>query len=267
MKDDLDKKYSFTIFIDLHDYYNNIGNDTSEFLNLKDEYLESRKFTYRVLNSWDKNELLECKREENTGWRKFSLIDKTWLYLIQELRKFNFSIKQIKRVKDNLGFGSDKFQSTFPMLELHTISCLLNTPTYILIFHDGQVEFESCNSEKDLIKVAKHDNALKINMNNIVQKALPNQDLTPKFRDTMQITETEKKLITLLRTEQWEEVKIKGKEGNIELVEFSRNEPVTDAVLEKVKKLQSGSDFQEISIKMQNGKTVNLNQKKKIKMG
>lgn len=243
-------KYTFEFETPFMDKF--IDEECSETINLKSKKTSNNEFSYRILNSWDNNGLIECERSEGKGWRKYSLVDQTWLYLISELRKFNFSIKQIQQVKKNLSVDSKELTTPFPTLEYYTYYALLRVNTYMLIFHDGNFTFEVCPRNEDLAKLASHENALHINLNGIMQKVLPNQDLSPRSTKNIDYTEDEKKTILLLRSENWDEVQVKEKGNVINNYDYLKNNTNIDTLIDEIK------TYHEICIKTNYGKIIKL---------
>ncbi|MBS0626729.1 MAG: MerR family transcriptional regulator [Verrucomicrobia bacterium] len=58
-----------------------------------------KNISYRVLNHWDEEGLLECVRDSEKGWRKFNLIEGFWVHAIEALRKMGLSFQSLGKVK------------------------------------------------------------------------------------------------------------------------------------------------------------------------
>jgi DNA-binding transcriptional MerR regulator len=59
--------------------------------------------SYRVLNDWDKKKLIRGSRKnQDSGWRKFSAIDIIKFFIITDLRKYGMPIPKIKNVIHDL---------------------------------------------------------------------------------------------------------------------------------------------------------------------
>jgi DNA-binding transcriptional MerR regulator len=72
------------------------------------ENIKTRQFTMtdvgissRLLNHWDKSGLLMEDYEERK-WKKFNLIEYTWLQIVSEMRKYDLSHENIRNVKQSL---------------------------------------------------------------------------------------------------------------------------------------------------------------------
>lgn len=74
---------------------------------LKDLQKFFPSLSYRVLNDWDKKKLISGSRKnQDSGWRKFSVIDIIKFFIIIDLRKYGMPIPKIKNVIHDL---SDNF--------------------------------------------------------------------------------------------------------------------------------------------------------------
>lgn len=70
--------------------------------------IDKQNISYRVLNHWDEEGLLECIKDSGKGWRKFNLIQGFWVYTIQILRKMGLSFESLGKVKRSI------FHPNFP---------------------------------------------------------------------------------------------------------------------------------------------------------
>ncbi len=125
----------------------------SEILNAKTMPIVATGKSYRVINSWESNGLIDNFREENSRWRKFSLVDCVWIKIISDLRDFGFSTEKIKNVKANLwqsetGMGSQLFQlvQSYTSIEFKLL----------LVFLNGRIELLSSMSKKKISKLDSH---------------------------------------------------------------------------------------------------------------
>src|ERR1041385_3541880 len=100
-------------------YLQEDGREMSEMLNEKKFTVREIGFSYRLINTWDANGLLDIERR-GTDWRKFSVMDKVWLNIIRELRKYGISLKQILKVKQFLNWNDGLSNVEMPLLEIYT---------------------------------------------------------------------------------------------------------------------------------------------------
>jgi hypothetical protein len=75
----------------------------SKVLNYKKYKLSKREFSYRIINHWESNNIIDSQRPGDKGWRKYSIMDLVWLNVIKELQFFRVSpCSKLASVKDYL---------------------------------------------------------------------------------------------------------------------------------------------------------------------
>jgi len=67
------------------------------------------KTTYRTINSWDNAGILLGEVNQESKWRKFSLIEVIWIQIIKELRTIGISTHKIKTLKDSIFKHNEDF--------------------------------------------------------------------------------------------------------------------------------------------------------------
>jgi len=171
----------------------------SNLLNDKIFKPKSGDFSYRIINHWESNDLLSSSRNNGKGWRKYSIMDLVWLYIIQDMRTFGITLDLIKKVKNNLIKTSTEGASIFPLLEYYISISLINTPCYLLIFSNGQahpVTEHEYNSNREF---SSKNNHLQINLNNILQKIFTEISLFVNHKEIAEYSLEERKAIQLIR--------------------------------------------------------------------
>src|SRR3990167_3573289 len=68
------------------------GKKISEYLNKRTAQIGDFDTTYRMVNHWGSLGLIDDDREENKGWRRFSIVETFWLRIILALREFGFPL-------------------------------------------------------------------------------------------------------------------------------------------------------------------------------
>jgi DNA-binding transcriptional MerR regulator len=226
----------------------------SESLNEKKHRLEAGTVSYRILNHWEQKGLLSSDRPEGKGWRKYSVIDIIWMHIIIQLREFGYPLEKIFLVKEDLSLGDDP-KTPFPILEFYIAFAYTRVPSFLAVFNNGEAipcklsEFENSRSIGSL----KGD-ALLISINEILQKMNPNKDLHPDYSTTYDLTKDEVSLLVAIRLHKWSEIKIRGKQGKITMIE--RTEDV-DSDKKIVDILRSGN-YQNIEMKQEDGNVVSI---------
>lgn len=188
------------------------------YLNRKVRKLSNDEFTYRVINHWEKNKLIESNRENNRGWRKYSIMDLVWLNIIKELRSFGVSHELILNVKDSLSNNSSN-DSEFPQMEYYVSLTLVNKPVYLLIFSNGEAHPLTEKEYQLNREYSSNINHLQINLNTILQRILPEKDLKPRYKEEYEQTLEERKAIQLLRLGNYNEINLTLEEGHANKLE------------------------------------------------
>jgi len=197
-----------------NDYYQNDSKSgISAYLNAKIYQISNTEFSYRIINHWEKNKLTTSIRKGGTGWRKYSIMDRVWLYIVREMRNFGISLAMIKKVKANL-IVKKKEVLNFPALEYYFTLTLINKPVFLLIFPDGQSQ---CVTDKELQmnrEFSSANNHFQINLNAIAQKIFPSKPLKIKFKDISELSFEERRFQQILRLELFYETEIQLQSGN-----------------------------------------------------
>lgn len=61
--------------------------------------IKSTSKSYRHINHWEAQWILDNNRNTETWWRKFNLLELIWIKTIDKLRSFDISIQNIKQIK------------------------------------------------------------------------------------------------------------------------------------------------------------------------
>lgn len=99
--------------------------------------------SYRVVNYWAEQGLLDDNRATDKGWRKYSLIDVAMVIIFKALRDFGVSIEKIKAVKTYLQTPIRAVEIEGKQLNLITFAVLYtqrsqqNKNLYLYIYEDG----------------------------------------------------------------------------------------------------------------------------------
>ena len=230
----------------------------SKQINEKKERLSGlSELTYRVINHWENKGLLTFSRSTEKGWRKYSIVDIIWIQIISELRNFGFPLEKILKVKQNLEMLELKnISNQFPFLEfLIALAIVRKTPAFLLVFSNGEVEPVTYGEYKGLIDLFGIDNHIIISINDILRNLYPEEDMTPKFEKSLELSEEEFDLLFTIRMENYEYIKIKLADNKIVTLEATENIDTEKRIGEILKE----NKFQDITIKKKNGKIVNIN--------
>lgn len=234
----------------------------SRFLNERKHRFHSKAVSYRILNHWEQKGLLSTKRPEGKGWRKYSILDIVWVHIVSRLREFGFALEKIHLVKEHLSHD-DESLSAFPELEFYVARALAKVPSYIAIFPHGEAllctlsEFQVSRSYGFI-----RDDSILICLNDILQRIYGDKDLKPDYSTNYDLTKEEVQLLIAIRLDLWSEIKIRGKDGKITMIERTENIENETKVIEILR----SHNYQNIELKQVDGKVVSFKRtvKKKI---
>jgi DNA-binding transcriptional MerR regulator len=236
-------------------------NNFRKILTSKKHRIDSESFTYRIINHWEKHDLIEAEREGGTGWRKISLLDGVWLRILNELRGFGLSIETIKALKKNLKYLLEN--EAWELFEFYVAHAMVpKDAVYLLAFKDGTCELVTQGEYGSALNMGTLENHLKISINEILSKMFPKKDLVPKDLQLISLNDKERKILSILRFENFDSIKITRKNGEMNLVEISKTENISEKFQELVKK----GDYQKIEFIVDDNKvrTIKRSEKRKL---
>lgn len=110
--------------------------------------IRSRKHTVqdviscRVINHWESLGLIECERNNDSGWRKFNLIEYVWLHVVQKLREIGLALAKIAEIKA-FYFEKDSKSDDITHVDYYlTAARIFKQPVFfVILLNDNQAEF------------------------------------------------------------------------------------------------------------------------------
>lgn len=193
-----------------------------EYINLltkKRFTIKDTDITYRVINHWSSLGLLDDARSgDGNGWRKFSVVDMTWLRILMELRKFGVPLEKIK-----VGHSSLKKNGN-QILERGIVLCMLRKGINLIIFSDGVIEVvpKDAVSTSESIGYFNEPSYLVVNLNNCLKQVFPDKDFSPKL-DTFEISDKEIMVLAEMRSGEFDEVSVQMTNGDINRIDTKIN--------------------------------------------
>ncbi len=238
-----------------YNYFTNIKNNKiSLILNNRERNIKLETVTYRQLNSWQKEGLINDNRE-GRGWRKFTIIEAIWVRIIKELREFGMGWEQLKITKQSLEFESAKCGVAMPLLEFYTAFAIGNKmPVLLLVFKDGVAVPANFSQYKIAREFKSIENHLQINLNEILQSFFPNLDLKPKYKGELPVDIDEMELLAFLRLGNYEKVEITYKSGKMITAEGMQRIDANSLVSDVIKEHK----YQKIEVIIEDGKKISL---------
>jgi DNA-binding transcriptional MerR regulator len=240
------------------EYFSDSMKHVREKLNRRDKKIKAAELSYRILNYWEKNNLFAVERgDAGTGWRRFSIVDIVWIYLIIELRKFGVSIENIRIIKEQLTQSkSHYFPSVYPSLEFHTALFLSSRkPVYVMIFDNFQVLIGRENEIDMSLILGGIGNHLRIGLHDIIQNIFKHRNLSPKSGMNVELSDKEAELLLELRTGAYKAITVKLKNG--EMVRLEKEPEINEKDLHKIMR---EANYDTITLVRENGKVVNITQ-------
>ncbi|MFH1694515.1 MAG: MerR family transcriptional regulator [Patescibacteria group bacterium] len=197
------------------------------------EKLRERKYTvkdtdipYRTINYWELSGLMPegvniGDRQKESSWRIFSIVEIAWLKVVDRLRGFGLSIKQIHVIKQYV-IHWNKTTECYPSFE-YCLSQALFSPkdTYLRVLVDGSSDLVSAEGI-EMEKIIKGSGDMLLVS---IKSILGELDLSfPEIRSRLELSEEEFELFNEIRQKANEEVKVKTKKGKITEIEFSKTD-------------------------------------------
>lgn len=223
--------------------------------------------SYRQINSLGGNGILRSDRKNQKGWRKFSFRELVFLLVVEEIRKYGIQDSQLKYLRDAFFKKENKFESDLAMMA--SVSGI----KIILTFDaDGKVYFHDVITA-DMSEDRNHKSFINVNLNAIIAGQWKKEGRgIAEYKNSADIfghelgkhilKEKEIKIINSVRDGNYESIKIKFKDGKVFMLEKTENMAVSKRMVDMKKE----HAFQNISTKMENGKTVSIKRTSKEKL-
>lgn len=227
---------------------------------------KSRKDTKqssRVLYNWEKEGLIDKINTEEGKFRTYNKSQAIWLDIVTTLRDFGFPLDKIRIVKERL-FGVLNNGAKFSVLEFAIMQSVLNVPIVLTIFVDGEINLLSQHDYNERLSIEPPAPHLHFNLLNLAKNEFPNNNFTTLAKEPKSgnLTEKELTLLYFIRTGDFENIKVRLKDGDIFLVEGTKKISPKSRITDIINK----GDFQDIEIKTQNGEVVYISSTEKVRI-
>jgi DNA-binding transcriptional MerR regulator len=240
---------------------------------------EIKKFvndiTYRKINDWDNKGLIENSRLNNSrGWRKFSTLDIFKFRIISDLRKIGLSIDKIAGVINRMNNYVIK-GNKFPLLEFAFTVTACGLKNYLMVDEQSNIVIlDEINTTYVYFNILSLlpiiilpfyiyvEDFYRIYIKNDISK---NWDSSIKDLFKSALSDEEKKVIEIIRNNEYREITILKKEGN-KLVIKPKSIKQGNFTQEELFKVVTGKDYQKVTVSTHEGKIVTLEQEESIKV-
>ena len=218
-------------------------------------------FSYRIINHWQEYGLIEDKRPDGKGWRKFSVSDIVWLHILTELRKFGYSIENLKKVKKEMELLTDSKHkiSEKALLDFYILHAMgTSEPVYLLAFQNGEALLFT-KQELELAQMIGtiDGNYISINISELAANVFPKSMKRPDYYNNLNLNEQEEELVEFVRTSNVHRISVELKNGAI----VSMDGVIKEEVGSRLSDLLKLDKFQEITIKSHKGSITKVERK------
>lgn len=224
----------------------------------------SAALTRRQIQSLDSDNLLSGKRKDEKKWRKFSLKELVYLLIVSDLKDFGLEHNQLRGLWSAF-FGEDSHISEVyvddgRVSELAIGYTFLKAEIIIAIRSNGNVGFYDSSH---YLYFGSREPHIKLILNDYVRKVLSitGKKLPPAewslFSEHFKLSAKEEELMKIIRDDNYTVIKIKKKNGEIELVNAEKTNE-KELTSQNLLKIINSKDFQDISVKKRDGKIVSL---------
>lgn len=222
-------------------------------VNLK---LNPTEFSYRTINHWENEGIINDNRPNGKGWRKYSMIDRVWIGVISKLRDFGVSLDKIKLIKEAMEENSmGEFENEMTALEAAFILAKIHkTQTLIVITENDEVFITSIDEYINSVNYGTIKHSIVISLNAIIKDLFPNEDTTPIKNNLFDLGKKELEILFLIRSGEFSSITVKTQDGEISMYETSRTIEDETRIVDILRKAK----HQDINIKMKNGNIVHI---------
>lgn len=224
--------------------------------------LNSTEATYRLINSWEEQGLIDSGRSKDTKWRKFSITDLVWIAVLVELRKYGLSVNKLKTLRQQI-FYTTLDNKRYPQLEFYISQVFAGDKCVLMVFENGYGDIGTYGQylkHTELMGLKSH---LVISLNQIMTKIFKNFKFKVNLHSHLEeLTYKELQIIRAIRNGSSKSIKVTFKDKEPYLIENETIENTENRIVDLLKKGQ----FQKIELTQQDGKIVNLTKTTKQKL-
>jgi DNA-binding transcriptional MerR regulator len=191
-------------------------------IRLRDHFVQNT-VSCRVLNHWELQGLLECERNNESGWRKFNLIEHLWLRIIQKLREIGLPLAKIVQIKP-FYFEMYNNDDEIAFADYYiTIAQIFKLPVFFVILLDeNQAEFLDYHEFQAAMTRQCLGSYLSINLNDLLNQVFVKK-VKPIYPITRPLSPNLAEAINVLEDEEFDVATIQKKGRNIQKVELDKH--------------------------------------------
>lgn len=252
------------------------GSDEAGAIQTLKQILTEKRYTaseanlsYRTINHWSEVGLLDDDRDaRGQGWRRFSIADLVWVYVIAELRSYGFPLEKMAATKEFLFFRHPKKKYYEQEFEYYVMAAMGGNPVSLVVFDSGACEFVTSAelAQNKILLESQTVSYLLISVNRIVKKIphpiLRTIETRHDYFSTASLSKAEKGIFWAIRKGNFDSITVRLKNGKVDMLEAEESLDARERVVDLLK----SGDFQDISLKQQNGRVVSVKRNLKQKI-
>ncbi|NDW11082.1 MerR family transcriptional regulator [Dysgonomonas sp. 520] len=215
----------------------------------------------RVLSYWVKKGLIHpAEREKEGAWFYFDRTESIWIDIITQIREFGLDLDKILLVREAL---FQKVVESFRMIDFCLMHSILKESYLMIIYADGKTGFMTTSLYAETISSENLPPHLVFNFFHLAKNIFPNNNFTLGLKDpkTADLSSSEMKILYYLRTGDFQEIRVRLKDGETYLVEATRKIDVSNKLIDVIREAK----YQDIEIKVENERIVYIKSTEKIK--
>ena len=226
------------------------------------------EITSRKLNDWDVKGLLVQHRQNNSGWRLFSLADVIRLRIIQDLKTYGMSNIQIQKALNDIFELNDRKRQY--LFETFLNICATATKAVIIVEFDGSASFYledtayvNLNMDKSCCKPV-----LILPFYGYCMPFMPHNEYKMTVTTTDVVNEQNRANLAVIADclidEECKEISLKKSNGKLNIKPKRYNKNVSKQDFIKYIQNLDEESFKDIRISLQNGKITTLSEENSI---
>lgn len=175
----------------------------------------------RVVNHWESQGLLECERNNESGWRKFNLIEYVWFRIVQKLREFGLPLTKIEKIK---AYYFEFNEQPISMAAYYFIAArAARQPVFfVVLLNEDQAEFLDYYEFHVAMRLHLLGNYISVNINDILNQIFKYKS-EPNYPLMQAVSPNLSAALDVLEDEDYDTATIHKKGKSIQKVELNKH--------------------------------------------
>lgn len=173
----------------------------------------------RVLNNWIGSSVIGVDPSDKGKIKRFDKLEKIWLNIVVEARKFGVSLDYLKQARKELFESPIK---DFSLIKFHVLDSILRSPKILVILENGHVRLLSYEVYNEWVTSKLFPTHISFRLIDFITPEFDNQLFIEDFSIEAPYENLEKmKLLYYLKTGDYKSVKLFVDEFDVRLIESS----------------------------------------------